>query len=234
MREVKSKDNEKLEPHYSGHRKRLRERYFKSPDALAEYELLELLLTYSIARKDVKPIAKALIGKFGSLGDTLGANLEDLAEVEGISEYTAVLLKLVHDSASRIFSCAVREKDLLQSPSSVVEFARSKLATLKDEAFMMIFVNKKNMMESVEIIHEGTIDHVVIYPRNVVKLALKHNATGIIAVHNHPSGDCEPSSHDIKLTQTLKCAAESIEVRLLDHIIVSRSKYFSFTENGLL
>ena len=212
----------------------MRDKYLSAPDSLAEYELLELLLTYSIPRCDLKGPAKRLIERFGGLAEVMGAEAEEIASVDKISTRTAVFLKLIHDVASRISFSRVRGEDVLQSPENVVSFARNKLASLKDEAFMIIFVNRKNKTESYEIVHEGTIDHVVIYPRNVVKMALRHNAAAMIAVHNHPSGDCEPSSHDIRLTRTLKDSAESIEVKLLDHIIISKTSHFSFVENGLL
>ena len=221
-------------PHYTGHRKRLRGKYLLSPESLADYELMELLLTYTIPRRDVKELAKELILKYGSISGVLLASGEDLLETKGISENSLVMFKLVKCFAAKLFSEEIKEKDLFLSPLEVLDFAKAKLIGCKDEVFLIIFVNAKNRMESYEIINEGTVDHVVIYPRKVIRRALKYNATGLIVVHNHPSGECDPSGADIRLTESLKNAADTMEIKLLDHMIVAGDDYFSFLEESLL
>lgn len=222
------------EPHYAGHRKRLRSKYLNSPKSLADYELIELLLTYVISRKDVKPIAKKLLAQYGSIGSLLTAPACELITNKYISENAAVLFGLVRELALGIFAENIKEKDLFQSPSEVMNFAIAKLSGLKDEAFLVLYVNTKNRLEAFEIVNEGTVDHVVIYPRRVIKQALKHNATGLIIVHNHPSGECDPSSHDIRLTESLRKAADAMEIKLIDHIIIGGNRHFSFLEENLL
>ena len=221
-------------PHYTGHRERLRGKYLQSPQSLADYELLELLLTYSIPRRDVKPMAKDLISRYGSVTGVLSASKDDLLEQNGISENSAALFQLVKHCSSIICADDIKDKDLFQSPDAVLDFVRAKLAGHKDEVFLIIYVNAKNRMENFEIVNEGTVDHVMIYPRNVIKQALKFNATSLIVVHNHPSGEPDPSGADIRLTQSLKKAANAMDIKLLDHMIIGRNDYFSFLEESLL
>lgn len=221
-------------PHYSGHRERLRGKYLASPESFADYELLELLLTYSIPRKDVKPMAKDLISQYGSVSGVLTAAKDDILEQNGISANSAALFQLVRDCSAKIFADDIKEKDLFQSPAEVINFVKAKLVGHKDEVFLIIYVNAKNRMEDFEIVNEGTVDQVVIYPRNVIKQALKHNATGLIVVHNHPSGECDPSGADIRLTESLKEASSAMDIKLLDHMIIGGNNYFSFLEEGIL
>ena len=221
-------------PHYTGHRKRLREKYLQSAQSLADYELLELLLTYSIPRRDVKPLSKKLIARYGSVSGVLNASTEELTTNEWLSDNSVALILLIRDLASKIFADEIREKDLFLAPKEVLEFVKAKLAGYNDEAFLIIYVNAKNRMENFEIISEGTVDHIVIYPRKVIKQALKHNATGMIIVHNHPSGESDPSSADIRFTESLKKAANAMEIKLLDHIIIAGNNYFSFLEEQIL
>jgi len=232
MKKETEKSNEV--PHYHGHRKRLKEKFISSPDSLGDYELLELLLYYSIPRKDVKPIAKELIKKFGGLPDVMNADLESLKEIEGISDSSAVLITLFKEIGTRKLSIELKGKGKIDSPNDVVAFASSKLASLKEEAFLVIYVNSRNKIEHFEIINEGTTDKAVVYPRNVIKNALKHNATGIILVHNHPSGECEPSANDIHLTGLINDAARAMDIKLLDHIVVAGTQHFSFANESIL
>lgn len=221
-------------PHYQKHRERLRQKYAKAPEGFHEYELLELLLTYSIPRIDVKPLAKELLTEYGSLAGVICAEAEELSSHKGIGPNTIVFFNLMRDITSRSLGQKAKEKNLMQSPSQVLDFAKTALAGHKDEAFLVIYVNVKNRMENYEIINEGTVDQVVIYPRNVIKNALKHHSTAIIVVHNHPSGECDPSGADIRLTESLKKASSAMDIKLLDHMIVGGSEYFSFLEEGLL
>jgi DNA repair protein RadC len=229
-----SNSTERDKPHFLEHRKRLRARYIKSPESFSDYEILELLLTYAVPRKDVKPIAKKLIRKYGSISEILACSVDELKENQGISDNTALFITLLRDIVSRIFADEIREKDLVNSPGEVVNFARAKLGSEKNEVFLIIYVNARNRMEGFEIMNEGTVDYVVIYPRKIIKQALKYNATRLIVIHNHPSGECDPSAADIRLTESLKKAANVMDILLLDHIVVGGSRYFSFKEENLL
>jgi len=217
-----------------GHRKRLKERFMKSPALQADYELLELLLTFSIPRRDVKPYAKQLINSFGSLTRVLNAEYEDLLEFKGVSFNTGVLFSLVKELSSRCLYEQLKERDVIMSPDAVADFVRSRVGFSKNEKFLILFLDSKNHLLECDIVSEGTADKAVVYPRMIVKQVLKYNATGVLAVHNHPSGVCEPSGADLQITGVLREALTALDVRLLDHIIVSSSGYFSFKEEGLL
>jgi len=222
-------------PHYFGHRKRLRERFHKAGvDGMHDYELLELLLTYAIPRKDVKPIAKALIERFGGLAGVLDASTKELEKNSDIGAFSTTLIKLVKEMCGAYLEEKLKEKGSLSAPQEVLDFARMKLSGLPHEAFMVIYVNTKNRVLAHEIIHEGTVDRAVIYPRRIIEQALAHHATGLILVHNHPSGYSEPSAEDKRLTSDLVEATRTIDIRLLDHIIVGKDGYFSFSERRLL
>ncbi len=221
-------------PHYHGHRDRLRKKLLLSSDSLADYELLELLLTYSIPRKDVKPLAKQLIEHFKNIHGVMNASSEALLEVSGISENTAILIKLIRELDTRSLVMQLQQKNAIRSPKDVLDFARKKLGHLVDEAFMVIYINARNKIENYEIVNEGTTDKVVIYPRNIIRNALKHNATGIILIHNHPSGESEPSGSDIRITGDIITAATAMDIRVLDHLIISTEGSFSFAENNLM
>ena len=227
---MQSKDK----PHYIGHRERLRERFRRAgAEGLHDYELLELLLTYAIPRKDVKPLAKELIKKFGGLSGVLDAKQEELEEVPGLGPRSATLIRLVKELHGAYLAEQMEHRDLLSSPQTVVDFARVKLAGLPHEALMVIYLNIKNEVIDHEVLHEGTVDRVVIYPRRIVEAALAHHAAGLILIHNHPSGHPEPSEEDRRLTQAVAAAARTVDIRLLDHIIVGRDGYYSFREEGL-
>lgn len=229
-----SYNTEDKTPHFHGHRRRLRRKFLANPESLADYELLELLLTYSIPRKDVKPLAKQLLSRFKSIHGVMNASLEKLSELPEISENTLSLLQLFKELDLRSMAVTLKKKDALNSPEDVIAFARKKLGGLTDEAFMIIFLNARNKVENYEVLNEGTVDRAVVYTRNIIKSALKHNATGIIMVHNHPSGECEPSGYDIRMTEEVVKAATSMDIRVLDHLIVTSHSSFSFSENNLL
>lgn len=221
--------------HYLGHRERLRERFQRAgPGALHDYELLELLLTYAIPRKDVKGLAKELIGRFGGLGGVLDASQRELESVRGMGPRSATLVRLVKELCAAYLSEKIEGRDALSSPRAVVDFARAKLAGLPHEAFMVIYLNAKNEVLGHEIIHEGTLDRAVIYPRRVIESALARRAAGLILVHNHPSGHPEPSAEDRNMTRAIYEAARAVEIRLLDHLVVGKLGYFSFAESRLL
>ncbi len=222
-------------PHYINHRARLRERFRKAgADGMHDYELLELLLTYSIPRRDVKPVAKKLIEKFGSLSGVLDAEQKELEAVKGLGAMSASLIRLVKELYCTYLSEDIMQGDVLSSPESVLNFVRVKLAGLTNEAFMVIYMNVKNEVIEHALLYEGTVDNVAVYPRRVIESALSNHASGVILVHNHPSGNTMPSGEDRVLTQEIAEAAGTLDIRVLDHLIVGKEGYFSFMENGLL
>lgn len=222
-------------PHYLDHRKRLRERFQKAgTKGFADYELLELLLTYAIPRKDVKPLAKDLIRHFGDISTVLDASQEELESVPGLGPASATLVRLVKELCAAHLANKMKERRPLSSPQAVVDFAKVKLAGLPYEAFMVIYLNIKNEYIGHDLIHEGTIDRAVIYPRRIIEAALAHHSAGLILVHNHPSGHPHPSEDDRQLTSAILEAARTLEIQVLDHVIVGVNGYFSFKEERLL
>jgi DNA repair protein RadC len=222
-------------PDYIEHRKRLREKFLKAgAEGFHDYELLELLLTFAIPRVDVKPPSKALVKRFGTLNAVLDATQSELESVRGMGPSSAVLIRLIKELFAAYLAERMEGKDVLSSPGAVVEFARVKLAGLPHEAFMVIYLNVKNRVIDHEVLQEGTVDRAIVYPREIIKAALTHKAAGLILSHNHPSGDPEPSQEDKHLTRAVIEAARTVEIRVLDHIIVGKNGYFSFQENRLL
>ncbi|MEW6387822.1 MAG: DNA repair protein RadC [Thermodesulfobacteriota bacterium] len=222
-------------PHYHGHRQRLRNRFLKGgAGALQDYELLELLLTFAIPQSDVKPLAKKLIQQFGSFGQVLDAPPEALMEAGGIKEYSATLLKLVKTCIESYLKEEALKRQKIPSLASLVDYCRTALGGLKDEQFRVIFLNSQNEIIAEEIIQEGTVNQTVVYPRKVLELALKHKASGLILVHNHPSGSPTPSAPDKELTQTLIKACRPLNLTVHDHLIISRHDYFSLAEHNML
>jgi DNA repair protein RadC len=222
-------------PHYLAHRSRLRKRFRKTEgEGLHEYELIELLLTYSIPRIDVKPIAKGLFERFGGLSGVLDASLGEIEGISGLGPISATLIRLVKALCVSYSAQRMRNKDILSSPESVLDFSRLKLTGLPNEALMAIYVNVKNHVIGYEMLNEGTVDNVVIYPRRIIEGALRYHASGLIIVHNHPSGNPEPSEEDRLLTSSLSELSKTLDIRLLDHIIVGRDGHFSFRERKLI
>lgn len=225
----------KDKPHYIGHRERLREKFRRAAaEGLHDYELLELLLTYAISQKDVKPVAKELIKRFGSLAGVLDASQQELEEVPDLGPISATLIRLVKELHGAYLAERMEHRDLLSSPQAVVDFARAKLSGLPHEALMVIYLTIKNEVIDHETLHEGTVDRVVIYPRRIIEAALAHHAAGLILVHNHPSGHPEPSEEDKRLTQSIAEAARMVDIQVMDHIIVGKGGYFSFREERAL
>ncbi|HEB74830.1 MAG TPA: DNA repair protein RadC [Nitrospirae bacterium] len=221
--------------HHLGHRERLRKRFIEGGvKGLQDYEALELLLTYAVARKDTKPAAKALLKRFKGISGVFAADLHELKEVEGIGEKSAVLIKLMHV----LMELCLKEKALrgvkLSSPDAVIEYCRVSMGWLRDEQFRVIYLNSQNQVISEEVIQEGTVDQAVVYPRKVIEYALRHKAAAFILVHNHPGGLLRPSRSDIELTKRLKGASEEMGLRVHDHLIITRDGHYSFYENGLL
>ena len=222
-------------PHYINHRTRLREKFQKTgADGLHDYELLELLLTFSIPRRDVKPAAKSLIKHFGNLSAVMDAEQEELEGLKGVGSMSATLIRLVKEMYRTYLAQNMKERDVLSSPDAVLNFARVALSGLKYEAFMVIYINVKNEVINHMLLQEGTVDNVAVYPRRIIESALSHHASAVILVHNHPSGNPSPSNEDKELTREIAEAALTLDIRALDHIIVGKDGYFSFMEEGLL
>ena len=176
------------EPHYHGHRERLRERFFSAgPDALTDYELLEMALFAAIPRRDTKPLAKALLKKFGSFAEVVHAPAARLREVDGIKDASINQLKLIAAAAHRIAKGEIRRSVALSSWNEVIDYCRSGMAFSDREQFRLLFLDKRNQLISDEIQQTGTVDHTPVYPREVIKRALELSATALILVHNHPT-----------------------------------------------
>lgn len=221
-------------PHHTGHRDRLRERFAKSPDALPDYELLELLLFTLIPRKDVKPIAKDLIAQFGDLRRVLAASPEALAQIKGLSETTSVNLKIIQAAGLRALKQEIMSKPVLSSWADLIAYLNAAMADQKREEFRLLFLNKKNELIADEVQGTGTVDHTPAYPREILKRALELGATALILVHNHPSGDPTPSQADIDLTKAVIQAAEPFEITIHDHLIIASSGHTSLRQSGYL
>lgn len=215
-------------PHYLGHRERLRERFRTAgADALADYELLELVLFRSIPRQDVKPLAKALLAHFGSFAEVIGASEARLKTVKGIGEATIVDFKIVAAASQRFARSSLVGRPALSSWSAVIDYCRSAMAYEDREQFRVIFLDKKNQIIADEVQQTGTVDHTPVYPREVVRRALELAATAIILVHNHPSGDPTPSRADVTMTKSVIDAAAPLGITVHDHIIIGRDGHAS-------
>jgi len=221
-------------PHYLGHRQRLREKLSAEPKALADYELLELLLGQVLPRRDTKPLAKTLVARFGTLRGVLTARPEALCEVKGFGESLAGHWALLGEVFARLGEAQVREKQVFSGPEVVAEAARARIGHLAVEEFWVALVDNKNRLMAWERVGKGTVDETPVYPREVLALALKHQASGLILAHNHPGGDPSPSVQDRELTRRIARAAEELGLRVLDHLIVTEASHFSFQDAGLL
>jgi DNA repair protein RadC len=215
-------------PDHLGHRERLRARFAEARgEGLADYEFLELLLFRSIPRRDVKPIAKRLIRRFGSFAEVLAAPPHLLTDIEGVGESVALDLKIVEASAKRLARGAVAKRPVLSSWSAVLEYCRTAMAFADREEFRILFLDKRNALIADELQQRGTVDHTPVYPREVVKRALELASTAVILVHNHPSGDPTPSSADITMTRQIADVAKPLGIAVHDHIIVGRDGHAS-------
>jgi DNA repair protein RadC len=215
-------------PHYHGHRERLRERFRETGGSVADYELLELLLFRSIPRRDTKGLAKALIERFGSFPEVLGAPEERLRDVPGCGESVAQDLKIVFAATRRVAKGELRKKQILSSWAQVIDYCRAAMAFETREQFRVLFLDKKNGLIADEVQQVGTVDHTPVYPREVVKRALELSATAVVLVHNHPSGDPTPSQADIAMTRQIVDIAKPLGIVVHDHIIVGREGHASF------
>jgi len=215
-------------PHYHGHRERLRARFRDAgPDALSDYELLELVLFRAIPQRDVKPLAKELIATFGSFAEVVGAPRARLVAMKGLGEAAVNELKIVHAAAQRLAKGELRKRPVLSSWGNVLDYCRTAMAFSDKEEFRLLFLDKRNQLIADEVQQRGTVDHTPVYPREVVKSALELSATALILVHNHPSGDPTPSRADIQMTQAIIDVAKPLGIAVHDHIIVGKEGHAS-------
>ena len=223
-----SKNPSSEPPHYHGHRERLRERFFSAgPDALSDYELLEMALFAALPRRDIKPLAKSLLKKFGSFAEVIHAPEARLREVDGIKDASVHQLKLIAAAANRIAKGEIKRSVALSSWNDVIGYCRSGMAFADKEQFRILFLDKRNQLIADEVQQTGTVDHTPVYPREVIKRALELSATAIILVHNHPSGDPTPSQADIQMTKAIIEIAAPLGISVHDHIIVGKNGHAS-------
>src|SRR3981189_3755335 len=222
------KDQPAEEPHYHGHRERLRDRFHGAgPDALSDYELLEMVLFAAQPRRDMKPLAKSLLKKFGSFAEVVHAPETRLREVKGVGDVTINGLKLIAAAASRIAKGQLQARTLLSSWNDVIDYCRTTMAFADKEQFRVLFLDKRNQLISDEVQQVGTVDHTPVYPREVVKRALELSATAVILVHNHPSGDPTPSQADVQMTKAIVDIAAPLGISVRAHIIAGKNGHAS-------
>ena len=222
-------------PHFHEHRQRLRRRLLDAgPEALADYEMLELVLFRAIPRRDVKPLAKALIAQFGNFNEVISAPSARLAEVQGVGDSVIAELRVVEAAAHRLARARVMNRPALSSWSALMTYCKTAMAHAETEQFRILFLDRKNVLIADEPQARGTVDHVPVYPREVVKRALELNASALILVHNHPSGDPTPSRADVEMTQRVEAAAKSVGLVIHDHVVIGRERDASFRALGLI
>ncbi len=222
-------------PHYHGHRDRVRDKFTHDHGAsFTDYELLELILFAAIPRIDVKPLAKELISHFGSLSGMMAADLNELEKIKGIKRHTAIHLKAIQEAGKRLARQKVEERQVLGAWQDLMDYCYTAMAHEKKEQFRILFLNNKNVLIKDEVQQVGTINHTPVYPREVVKRALDLGATALILVHNHPSGDPNPSQDDIRMTKVIVDAAKGVGITIHDHIIIGQSGPYSFRNAGLI
>jgi len=224
-------------PHYFGHRKRLRERFLKSSfSGMADHEVIELLLTLALPRKDVKKPAKALLARFGNLKGILDAPLEELRTISGIGSVAPVAFRIIREAANLYLQQKAEAETSLASLEMLYDLWRSRLGELKDEVFEVAYLDSgyRLIREGVERLEEGTVDRAAIYPRRVMEAALRKKAANLVFAHNHTNGNVSPSDQDKVLTKALVLAASTLHIKVHDHLIVSKDEVFSFRKEGLL
>jgi len=215
-------------PHFHGHRERLRARFMEAgSEALADYEMLELVLFRAVPRRDVKPLAKELLARFGSFAEVIAAPPDRLGEISGLGEAAVTEFKIVQAAAQRFAKGNIGKRPVLSSWNTVIDYVRAAQAFAEKEEFRILFLDKKNQLIADEVQQKGTVDHTPVYPREVLKRALQLSATAIILVHNHPSGDPTPSHADIEMTRQIAEVAKPLGIQLFDHIIVGKEGHAS-------
>lgn len=221
-------------PHYIGHRQRLRQRIIVSAENLADYELLEMILFSVIPRKDVKPLAKELLTRFGSLADLINTDKEKLLNIKGTNDNLYINFVIMRELTNRMLKQKVINQNVISSWSILIDYLKATMGNMKTEQFRILFLNKKNVLIADEVLSQGTIDQATIYPREIIKRALFNEAGAIILVHNHPSGVSKPSNTDIKLTHKIVETCANVNISVHDHVIIAANEYFSFKSNMLL
>lgn len=228
-------DGDAKSNHAAGHRARLRERFMKAGvEGVQDYELMEMLLFRAIPRRDVKPLAKDIIAKFGGFSEALSAPIERLMEVKGVSEAVVAEFRIVQAAALKLSQARILERPVISSWNALLSYCRAAMADEKTELFRILFLDKKNILIADEVQQRGTVDHTPVYPREVVKRALELGASAIILVHNHPSGDPTPSKADIDMTNQIIKAAAALNIRVHDHLIIGHKRDASFKSLGLI
>ncbi len=228
-------DADRPTPSHAGHRSRLRQRFLATlGDGMPDYELLELLLTLGIPRRDVKPLAKKLIARFGDFAGIVSADTEQLRRVGGLGESAIAAIKLTQATSIRLLRQRAMGRNAVSSWTELIDYCRAAMGHETVEQLRLLFLDRKNRLIADEVQQRGTVDHAPLYPREVVKRALELGASALILVHNHPSGDPTPSEGDIAVTRDVKEAAEKLGIVLHDHVVIGRGKYRSFRSLGLL
>ena len=218
-----------------GHRTRMRARLLTAgPDSVADHELLEMVLFLALPRRDTKPIARALLTRFGSFAAAISAPLPDLRSIEGLGDAGSAALKTIQAAALRLMRSEVQQQPVLNDWQKLLDYLGAALSRERIEQFRILFLDNRNRLLADEAQSRGTVNHTPVYPREVVKRALELHATALILVHNHPSGDPSPSRDDIEMTKAIKAAATVLSVTLHDHVIVGNGRWFSFRKEGLL
>lgn len=222
------------QPHYIGHRQRLKHRFAQNRSSLADYEVLELVLGYALPRKDTKPLAKDLLHRFGSLKGVFTARVEELREVDGFGPGLEMFWGIWQEFWARLQEAPLRQREILCTPEAVAGMASSRLGHDPVESFWVALVDNKNRLITFSRVSQGTVDQAAVYSREVLALALQWKASGIILVHNHPGGDPTPSVQDKDLTRRIQKAADEVGLRVLDHLVVAEDRYYSFQDRGAL
>ena len=232
---IEKEEKTKDKPHHLGHRQRLRQRLLQSPKGtLPDYEILEILLFAASPRADMKPLAKSLLSHYGSLAKLFQAPTEELLEFKGVSEAAIAQFRVVQESVERVLRQEVLDSPILQSWHALLDYCRASMGSLETEQFRIIFLNNKNRVIADELQGSGTVDHTPVYPREVVKRALTLNASAIILVHNHPSGNTTPSKADIQITHQIVQALDTVNIKVHDHVIIGAKSHYSFKSHGVI
>ena len=229
-----AKNSDGKRPHYHGHRERLRERFSATgPDSLQDYELLELLLFRILPRRDTKPIAKAMIDRFGSFAEAISASPRLLQEIDGLGPTAVTDLKVVLAASQRFSKAKISDRPTLGSWNELLDYCHAQMAFEEKEQFRILFLDKKNKLIADEVQQVGTVDHTPVYPREVIKRSLELSATALILLHNHPSGDSTPSHADIQMTRAIDEIAKPLGITVHDHIIIAKDGHTSLRARNL-